>query len=197
MEAIPTYIFAINMRLLRDLFAKALLIGGLALLLGGCTSDQPEDPFGESDPDDKEFSSLCGTLKNGAIINPINGDEGLPISILGAESSNIVIIQSQHGTERVKLHATSDNVSSTARSQGVALLDSFRGPGVFYPASRDCETELRSGERAKLGQVFTISGENLTEEVMTRGYARPDPDDPCSADQVSSCYQALYAKGEQ
>lgn len=181
----------------RRVHTGSFLLGALFVIATvGCTKNQGEEPFGESDPDDIEYDSLCGTLMNGRISNPINGDDGLPVSILSAESSNVVIIQTPEGTQRIKLHAVSDEVGVAARRGGVELLDEMRGPGVFYPPGRGCAVTLRSGDEARLGQLFTLNGENLSEEVVLHGFARSDSGDGCSANQLSSCYDALFGQGD-
>lgn len=166
----------------------------LALIFSGCT----KSGGGSSDSSDNtnrptdgsQFLSNCGTLIEEVLENPVDTSMGYEVTAR-VIAPNILAVQLGTGEQLLKLHnldAPTNNVLyQTARDY---LESMTSGTLIFFPAGSDCSTRVEGGGLGTLGQLYTQSGQNISESMLDEGFAKVGLD-PCGGSQLMACYQAI------
>lgn len=183
------------------------LILSLSILVFSCTKDETntnslevgvgEDGNPVFNPSDgSPFSSDCGTLVNGSFRNPVNPENGALVNARVA-TPNAVILQLPTGPILAKLSGL-DDVPSFKDDTAMNFLSNKlnEGPVYFYEALEDCTERIERSD-AVVGELYTASGENISEAMIKAGLARIDRFDDCVEPELSICYEALFEMSEQ
>jgi len=143
------------------------------------------------------FSSTCGVVKNGSVLNPVSQAEFVTVE---AVDTDLIIITRQLGVERgnqqlVKLHGlSSSGVSGSRRQQGIDIINQRGGAGAYLVIEdQNCTVQFQDGGLGVVGNLFGVDGVNVNELLLTGGNALSE-NDSCNGDLIDGCYASLEAQ---
>ena len=158
----------------------------------GVLSRPPSDI--ELDLVDVSLSSQCGAVRDNVVINPVAAAEEVAV---GVNSIEEVVITRFRGIEAgnsqaVKLQGVSSaGVPAFRQALGRALVEAETAAGAYFlSASQTCEASFPGGGRGVFGQLYSLSGLSLNEELIRTGSAVP-ASDPCGGELLLGCYASI------
>lgn len=180
---------------------KCLVISLFLIACGGGEEgevDSQSTNTSSSSSSSRELFGMCGVVSNGSLQNGISSDEAEAVRVQVNNEADTVIVTrlsgEQAGNQQVikLLGASDDALSAIASNRGVEQLRSLTRNGAFLvpAASSGCETSFPTGGAGVLGQLFTPSGQNVAEELISTGSLLPAAD-ICSPAELVGCYDAL------
>ncbi len=201
-------------------FLKISLLFGFCistLVLSGCASGSSDDSdddangafdFNDDDSSDnsstaRTFTTDCGTVSAGRIVNPASTSEASLVSVVGVAGPNLVIVRTSEGDQLIKLNGISNTNERPERAMdhlrslasGRAYLFSA-GAAVESGDSR-CIVSVPGGVAAA-GSLFTESGTSYAESLIEAGVAGEiDQIGNCGESLLASCYSVLREENTQ
>lgn len=183
-----------------QIIATFLIMGCLFVSCGGGgesnnSTEQPDESV--------SFRSSCGVIANGELVEYPN-TEYLELVTVAATSIDTVIATrvsgEQSGQQQLVrlLGIGGHGISTKYLSNGKNLIEELASPHAYLliPAKEGSSYELPSGEAGIYGQLFSLDGINISEQLLERGYASPEVDGIFS-DQLTSCYDGLKLSKER
>lgn len=176
---------------------SALLLT-ILLLLNACSEGGGGDDSNSATELDEEtassFTSRCGVYENGSFVEIPKRAELVSIEVIGSDT---VIISRTEGSQTgnvqlVRLHGIqSAGISSYRIIHGISILkEKLAGGGYFVNPGRNCEVVVEGGGLGVVGQIYSLSGENMSELMIAQGSAVPAAN-ACGGDILSECYQTI------
>ncbi len=140
------------------------------------------------------FLSRCGLYDNGTFLEQPLRAETVSVEVIGSDAVIITRLEGREtgNSQLVKLHGiTSKGVSSYRILHGISLLkERLLEGGYFISAGNNCGIALDGGGLGVTGQIYSLSGENMSELMLTQGSALPFSD-ICGGDLLSECYRGI------
>ncbi len=177
---------------------KSLLVFGLLILFAGCTDGDTsvgggdtDTPAGDPSDGGRAVTTDCGIVSEGVIQNPISTGKA---RIVQAEivASNRAILTLPEGSVLLKFQGIGSAEDFLAGAAVTKLKDMIpTGRALYYQAQPGCTTITEGGGIAQVGQLVSIEGQSLSEELIRSGYASVDAYDACGGELIGSCYEAL------
>ncbi|MEZ4752979.1 MAG: hypothetical protein R3A13_01550 [Bdellovibrionota bacterium] len=164
------------------------------IALSACTKSPSNSEKNEGDA--RNFTTDCGVVYKGKLVNPIQAENGTPVTVEQLIGVDIASVRNDNTGESmlVKFHSIdAGNVPATKQFEGRAMLEQdFGRLALFYKANDDCEVDF-SGEKARIGQLLKRdTGESYNEALLKGGYAGANAGNSvCGGDFLKTCYEAL------
>lgn len=182
----------------KNIFRLSIVVA-LALSFGACTSGGGDDGGSgkkeQQSKGDAEFTTDCGTVINGELINPVKESEGILVSIIEAITHNIFILELADGGQfLMKLHGISNDVSEVQATKASSLIQGLGKKAIFYKATEDCQTSFPGGGLGTMGALFNGGGVSFAQRLLKQGGAEASTD-ACGGDLIAACYNALEEQG--
>ena len=146
-----------------------------------------------------ELLSLCGAILNAFdLTNPVPEGTAERVTVQ-ANRPDAVVITRLEGEDAgnpqvVKLHGVALAEESGFRfDNGVTLIQQMTLSGAYFvPASTngECDTTIDGSVQGVLGQLYSLSGQNITEELVAVGSLVPAADG-CGGEQLAACYGSI------
>ena len=182
-----------------SVFKIVLLCSAVALT--ACTKST-SDP-NTNDGDVRTFTSDCGTVFKGKLVNPIQAENGMLVTIDQIIGVDLASVTNDNTGESmlVKFQGISaGDISAEKQFEGRAMLEQeFGRLALFYPANEQtCEINLE-GEKALIGQLYKRSdGDSYNEALLKDGFAQSDSGSSvCGGSFLTTCYEALQEEPQQ
>ena len=170
------------------------------LAFTACTKD-PSNP-NANEGDVRSFTSDCGTVFKGKLVNPIQAENGMLVTIdqiIGVDLASVKK-ESNGETMLVKFQGISaGDISASKQFEGRAMLEQeFGRLALFYPANEQtCQIDLE-GEQALIGQLYKRGdGDSYNEALLKEGFAQADSESVCGGSFLKTCYEALQEEPSQ
>lgn len=148
------------------------------------------------------LSSRCGAIVNEGFVSTVPAGQAELVDVT-ASSAELVVITRVSGIEAgnsqaVKLHGVSTSgVSAPLREQGKSLIQSLTaGKAYFVPAGSSCAVTINGNAQGVLGQLFTLGGVNINEQLLTAGAVKATGSEVCGSSLLASCYSSIEVKEE-
>lgn len=189
-----------------DLIARclfvSLLVAGVFAATGcgsGSGDDGDDDGIDQGDPDDagspgsgQSFTTDCGTVLNGALVNPVRSSDGFFATSVTAITSSLFVLNGPQGPQLVKLLGLSIEEGDTGAARDVAI-SLVSGGAYFFPASSTCAFTAPGGGQGTQGQLISASGVSIAEAVIKSGTSTAvEASGGCGESLIGGCYQALF-----
>ena len=188
-----------------DLLNRRLIVSLLvaaAIVFTGCGSgssdDDSDDGFDAGDVDGGEkgpglsFTTNCGTVQNGVLVNPVDSSSGFLASSVTAITSSLFVLNGPQGPQLVKLLGLSIVDGDTGPARDVAI-SHVSGGAYFFPASPTCSFTAPGGGQGTQGQLISPAGVSVAEAVINSGASTAvETSGGCGESLVGACYQALF-----
>ena len=202
------HMFRKNLSLIsKATFYSFLIISMMAFV--GCSSsssgdgDDDGDKQSNDDGDASEFpalASLCGSILDGSLFNPAPGSS-VEIVDVDAITPDMVAVTRREGieagnTQLVVLHGVTDaNARSFELDRGRDFINSETAGGAFLVSATDAEGNTCAavgdgGGQGIFGQLFTLSGGNISEALISQGILQPAVNG-CFSEQLVGCYAGI------
>ena len=144
------------------------------------------------------LTSACGTITDTNVLNNPVPEDRIEFVSVSATTSDTVVITRRDGDQAgnsqvVKLHGVSSTENSGfLHDSGVDLINSLTRRGAYFvPAGDGCDTTVFDGAvQGILGQLYTTSGQNVTEALIANGSVAPSLE-ICGADALVGCYSSI------
>jgi len=165
----------------------------LSCTSGGGDDDQmASEPIVSGTGNERSFTTMCGTVVNGGVSNPVQEVSGEPVVVVRAAAANALVIQRGIGNQLLKLTGLADGVSDFQTGRAIEFLNSLTGPAILYRADGDCVETITGGGEGIAGALFRQSdGLSFAEGLLSRGLAESSGTSRCGASQIRACYEAL------
>jgi hypothetical protein len=166
------------------------------LFLSACQSSSSDSS--DATPLDDEiassFTARCGLIDNGRFLETPVRAEMVETKVIGSDTVIITRLEGREAgnSQLVKLHGiTSQGVSSYSILHGISIMEQHLAEGAYFiAAGNNCEVVLDGGGSGTTGQIFSLSGENMSELMLSHGSALPFAD-ICGGDVLSDCYREI------
>ncbi|MCB0324784.1 MAG: hypothetical protein KDD69_14475 [Bdellovibrionales bacterium] len=151
----------------------------------------------ELDVQEVSLTSACGAVREGAVENPALTAEVVRVEPV---STDLVVVTRLLGVEAgnsqlVKLHGlTSEGISATRLELGMNfIINAASGGAYLVTESQDCAVAVPDGGSGVAGQLYSMDGESINEELLANGYALTAERDACGGELLTGCYSEIEA----
>lgn len=159
---------------------------------GGDDSDDPGSGGDGGSGDGRNFTSDCGAVSGGSVVNPVSTDDMIFASGAEVVGANLLVLPLANGDALVKLHAIGAGAAGRQATTMRRLEQIIGTGGVYYLPVEGCQVQTPGGGIATTGQVFTASGTNVGEALIETGLvADIDSTGSCNERLIAGCYQEL------
>ncbi len=189
-----------NRTLIITFFIVSLLTSFSACGSGSSVSEvQPSSSSSGETQLSPELLSLCGSILNMTeISNPVPEGFGERVSVMANRPDAVIITRvdgEQAGNSQVvKLHGAALAEQSGFRfDNGVSLIQQMTLAGAYFVpagAEGECPTVIDGSVQGVLGHIYSLSGQNITEELIAAGSLVPAVEG-CGGDQLAGCYNSI------
>lgn len=187
---------------------RSLIVALLLLTFSGITAcgsgsssvtEVPPSSSSSGTAESPELLSQCGTVINmSEVVNPVPAGTAERVTVTANRPDAVVITHldgDQAGNPQVvKLHgAALAEMSGFRFDNGVNLINQLAAAGAYYVpagAEGECPTTIDGTVQGVVGQIYTLTGQNITEELIQVGSLVPSAEG-CAGDQLAACYASL------
>ncbi|MCB0360195.1 MAG: hypothetical protein KDD44_11180 [Bdellovibrionales bacterium] len=182
---------------------RLALIGLIVLAAAACGSgsggdDNSTQNGSTEDPVAILLESLCGAVVDEAAIqNPPQSETAMRVSVSAPVRPDAVVVTPLEGVDMgnpfvVKFHGvTASDPEGFAFDNGISLIQQMTAGGAYFvPAGASCPAALEGGVQGVLGQLYSLTGMNITESLVEVGAVVPTAD-ICSGDALAACYSGI------
>ncbi|HMO16588.1 MAG TPA: hypothetical protein PKA63_02170 [Oligoflexia bacterium] len=168
----------------------------------GCGGGGGGGPRGNSQILDKavSYATRCGVVVDGSVKNPSSAADAEAVTVEPVSSDTVVVTRLEGSaagtTQLVKLHAVSAG-NSFSNGIGVNRMRALLGSGpaalVIPSYGSRCAIETSGAGEGIVGQLFTPSGQSVTETLLSSGILSAS-NDVCESELISGCYAQIEAE---